>query len=91
MKNYPHLVAMTALIFLLFFFDAHSQNMIANSSFEDATAWTYYNGGTPDEVEFTFPYETAILPAAGSGNACLYVYGEITEGSWINGLLWQQH
>ncbi|MDZ7316258.1 MAG: T9SS type A sorting domain-containing protein [candidate division KSB1 bacterium] len=67
-----------------------AQNVVVNSSFEDDSGWTVYNGGTPNDiVEYTFPY-TADKPTLGSGNACLHFYGEIVSGSsWINGLIWQ--
>ncbi len=67
----------------------YGQNVVENGSFENTTGWTIYNGGTPDEVEFLFPY-TGERPTWGSGDACLYIYGLLQSGEWINGLIWQQ-
>ncbi len=76
-------------IFLCIGFPAYGQNVVVNGSFEDDTGWTVFNGGTPDEVEYVFPY-TEERPAHGSGDACLYFYGLLMNGEWINGLIWQQ-
>jgi len=90
MKSVKH----TAVTFMFFFFVSwtaigYGQNVVENSSFENETAWTVYNGGTQDEVEYIFPY-TSEVPLHGSGDACLYIYGLLQNGDWINGLVWQE-
>ena len=69
---------------------ARGQNAVKNGSFEDESAWTVYNGGSVDDVVFTYPY-TDELPILGKGEACLNIFGEVVGGAeWVNGLIWQQ-
>lgn len=89
MKNLSAMLFLVLFIILLLSGTTNGQNVVLNSSFEDDSVWEYYNGGTPDDVEFVFPYSDD-MPTFGSGSACCYVYGYLTTGEWINGLIWQE-
>jgi hypothetical protein len=89
MKIFVQRMVFIHLSVLIAFAFIRGQNVVQNGSFEDDSAWQIYNGGTTDEVEYTFPY-TGDIPAHGSGSACLNAYGMLTTGEWINGLIWQE-
>jgi len=91
MKKFFQMITFVSLgIFVVMpYYSINGQNVVQNGSFEDESAWEIYNGGTPDIVEYIFPY-TDEIPSSGSGEACLNFFGTLTTGDWINGLIWQQ-